>query len=146
MGPIAASGIVAALRVLEPATSSDRSISCLSLSIRPPLAFDTENVLSIGTVVKPDCLLVVEDQAAYAPRIYQGESNVNRYLAICNFSLKYMHYANPFIGGLRTGISPYKFSQTKSLTSGPSRAGPSRAYAASVRPCTPTLLITADVS
>ena len=114
-------------------------------AIRPLRTFDTENILSIDTIVKPDYLLVVEDHAAYAPRIYQGESNNNRYLAICNFSLKYMHYANPFIGDLRTGISPYEFSQTKSLT-GPSRAGPPRTHATSVRPCTSTLLIMVDVS
>ena len=113
--------------------------------VRPLRTFDKENILSIGTIVKPDHLLVVEDQSTYAPRIYQGESNNNRYLAICNFSLKYMHYANPFIGDLRTGISPYEFSQTKSLT-GPSRAGPSRTNVASVRPCTSTFLTMADVS
>ena len=111
----------------------------------PLRTFDKENILSIGTIVKPDHLLVVEDQSTYAPRIYQGESNNNRYLAICNFLLKYMHYANPFIGDLRTGISPYEFSQTKSLT-GPSRAGPSRTNVASVRPCTSTFLTMADVS
>ena len=76
----------------------------------------------------------------YAPRIYQGDSNNNRYLAICNFSLKYLRYADPFSGVLQTGISPYEFSQTKSLT-GPTRAGPSRTHAASVRPCKPAFLI-----
>jgi hypothetical protein len=106
-------------------------------TIRQLQAFDAENILSIDTIVKPDYLLVVDDHAGYAPRIYQGDSNNNRYLAICNFSLKYIHYANPFAGELRTGISPYEFSQTKSLT-GPSRVGPSRMHAGSVHPCTST--------
>ena len=113
--------------------------------VREIRTFSTENILSIGIVVEPNHSLIVEDHSAYAPRIYQGDSNNNRYLAICNFSLKYLRYADPFSGGLQTGISPYEFSQTKSLT-GPTRAGPSRTHAASVRPCKSAFLIIVEAS
>ena len=113
--------------------------------VREMRTFDTENILSIGTVVEPNHHLIVEDHPAYAPRIYQGDSNNNRYLAICNYSFKFLRYADPFLGGLQTGISPYEFSQTKSLT-GPTRAGSSRTHAASIRPCESTFLIIIEVS
>jgi hypothetical protein len=113
--------------------------------VREIRMFDTENILSICTVVKPNDFLIVEDHSAYAPRIYQGDSNNNRYLAICNFLLKYLRYADPFSGGLQTGISPYEFSQTKSLT-GPTLVGPSRTHAASVHPCKSAFLIMVESS
>ena len=108
--------------------------------VRGVRTFDTENILSIGTVVEPNHRLIVEDHAIYAPRIYQGDSNSNRYQAICNYSLTFLSYANPFSGGLQTGISPYEFSQTKALT-GPTQATPSRTHAASVHPCKSSFLI-----
>jgi hypothetical protein len=113
--------------------------------IRETRTLEKENILSIDIVVPADNLLIVADHPGYAPRIYQGDSNNNRYLAICNYSLKYLHYANPFSIGLRNGISPYEFSQTKSLT-GPSRPGNSRMHAASVRPCKSTCLTIVKVS
>ena len=103
--------------------------------IREVHRFNTENILSIDNVVMPEHLLVIEDYPGYAPRIFQGDPNVNRYLAICNFSLKCMGYADPFSGGLPKGISPHDFSQAVSQA-GPSRAFSTRTHANSFQPCT----------
>ncbi|KAF8328277.1 hypothetical protein F5887DRAFT_1083259 [Amanita rubescens] len=101
--------------------------------VREVHRFDKENILSIDTVVIPGDLLVTEDHAGYAPRIYQGDPNVNRYLAICNYSLKHMRYADPFAGGLPNGISPADFAQSISQA-GPHRAGSVRTHANSFQP------------
>ena len=103
--------------------------------VREVRTFDTENILSIGIIVKPEDLLVVEDHPSYAPRIYQGDSNDNRYTTICNYSLKFMRYADPFAGVLPKGISPNNLSQMISQA-GASRAGYTRNHATSFQPCT----------
>lgn len=102
--------------------------------VRELRTFDKENVLSIGTIVKPEDLLMVEGDSN-APRIYQGDSNDNRYIKICNYSLGFMRYANPFAGLLPRGISPHGFSQMISQA-GPSRAGSTRNHTTSFQPCT----------
>ncbi|KAF8330683.1 hypothetical protein F5887DRAFT_1081524 [Amanita rubescens] len=101
--------------------------------VREVRTFDKENILSIGTIVKPQDMLVVEDHPTYAPRIYQGDSNDNRYMTICNYSLKFMGYADPFCGVLPRGISPHNFSQMISQA-GRSREGSTRNHTTSFQP------------
>ncbi len=103
--------------------------------------FDGENMLSIGTIVKPEDLLVMEDYPGYAaPRIYQGDPNVNRYLSICNYSLKCMRYADPFSGGQPKGIYPDDFSQSIS------RAGSTRTHTNCFQPCMLTCQTILDIN
>lgn len=91
--------------------------------IREVKTFRSENILSLDSVIQPGDVLVLDDYSGYAPRIYQGDSNGNRYLAIHRHSVRYLRYADPFAGGNPKGISPFEFDLAHSSTS---NAGPSR--------------------
>jgi len=91
--------------------------------IREVRTFHSENILSLDSVMQPGDVLVLDDYSSYAPRIYQGDSNDNRYLAIHRHTTRYLRYADPFAGGNPKGISPFEFDLAHPSTS---NAGPSR--------------------
>ena len=101
--------------------------------IREVRKFNLENILALDVVVPPHYVLVL-DEAQSAPRIYEGDSNDNRFLAICRHSLRQLGFDNPFLAGNSRGISPYEFSQATSVA-GPSRQVTHSSHAKSTQPC-----------
>ena len=78
-------------------------------------SFNVENILSFDTLLaSPEAMLLL-DAPDNAHRIYQGDSNDNRFLAIYNHSLKFLCCADPFSAGNPWGIKPFELSQSASL-------------------------------
>lgn len=105
--------------------------------IREVQTFHTENILSVDTVVQPGDIIVLDDYSVYAPFVYHGDSNDNRYLAIHMYTIRYIRYADPFAAGNPKGILPSEYDITKSSAlAGPSRHAPQRSNVQSAHPCT----------
>ena len=96
--------------------------------------FTSEIIMSFDDVLaSPEDLLRL-DSPYNAHRIYQGDSNDNRFMAIRNHSLKYLRFADAFSDGNLRGINPFEFSQTASIA-GPSKQVTHRSRAKSTQPC-----------
>jgi hypothetical protein len=91
--------------------------------ICPISTFSYENILSIMTAVQPKDVLVLDDHFNPFLRIYVGDSNFNRFLAISEHGLKLLCYTDLFSDGNRQGVRPLQFVPTGSTATQLSQDG-----------------------
>jgi hypothetical protein len=101
--------------------------------IRELGTFDTENILALTQMVQPHEVVELDDFTPAFPRIYEGDSNSNRFHAISNYCLNKLGYVNPFSSGNPRGINPSALASRDPSAAGPSRTVVSRTTA--VHPC-----------